>query len=82
MTVPVAASCWADPTFVTSVAGLGVGARPLEDDPAVEPGEVLGIGQPDVDRGHAARGEVVREGLERRALRGPAVEDHAASSGR
>ena len=49
-------------------AGLGVAPRPLEDDPAVVPGEVLGIGQPDVDGRHAARGEVVGEGPERRPL--------------
>ena len=41
--------------------GLRVEPRPLEDDPAVEPGEVLGVGQPDVDDGQAARREVVGE---------------------
>ena len=56
------------------LAGLRVEARPLEDDPAVEPGEVLGVGQPDVDHGDAARREVVGERLERRPLRAARLE--------
>ena len=38
---------------VSPVSGSGRGHSRI--DPAVEPGEVLGIGQPDVDRGDAAR---------------------------
>ena len=47
-------------------AGLRVEARPLEHDPAVEAGEVLGVGQPDVDDGEPARTRGGRPAPERR----------------
>ena len=54
----------------------GSSARPLEDDPAVEPGQVLGVGQPDVDDGQRRPGArwsaSVSEG---RPLRGPGRQD-------
>ena len=63
-------------------AGLRVEPRPLEDDPAVEAGEVVGVGQPDVDDREAARREVVGEGADGRALGGPGRRGRAASSAR
>ena len=51
----MAASCWAEPDLGDDGPGLRVQARPLEDDPPVEPGEVLGVGQPHVDDGEPAR---------------------------
>ena len=62
----VAASCCAEPALVTIAPVSGIEPRPLEDDPAVEAGEVVGVGQPDVDDGEAAR---ARGG--RRAPRAP-----------
>ena len=41
-----------NPAFVTTRPVSRIGARPLEDDPAVEPGEVLGVREPGVDRRH------------------------------
>ena len=52
-------------------AGLGIEARPFEHDPAVETGQVVRVGQPDVDDGETARREVVGERLECGALGGP-----------
>ena len=67
-TIPLAASCWAAATFVTMAARLGVGRYVLEDQPAVEAGEVVGVGQPDVDDGEAARREMAGHRRERLAL--------------
>ena len=52
-------------------AGLRVEARPLEHDPAVEPGQVLRVRQPDVDDRETARREVVGERPEGGLLGGP-----------
>ena len=77
-TVAVAASCGAD-GLGHDVAGLGIGPRPLEDDPAVEPGEVVGVGQPDVDDGEAAGARWSASVCERGAL-GVAASRGAAAS--
>ena len=54
--VPVAASCVRRAGLGHESAGLRVGPRPLQDDPAVVAGEVLGVRQPDVHGGHARPG--------------------------
>ena len=64
-TVPVAASCWARADLGHDVAGLGVGRGPTRGQPAVVAGEVVGVGQPRVDDGEAARREVGGERRER-----------------
>ena len=51
-------------------------ADPLEDEPTVEPAEVVGIGQPHVDGGEAARREVGGERLEGLALGGAGGQQH------
>ena len=43
-------------------AGLRIRPGVLEDEPAVEPGEVVGVRQPDVDDGEAARTRGARRG--------------------
>ena len=68
LTIPVEASCWAAATFVTWRPRLGIVADVLEDHPAVEAGEVVGVGQPDVDDGDPARREVRRDRPERLPL--------------
>ena len=56
-------------------AGLRIEPRPFEHDPAVEAGEVLGIGQPDVDDGEPARSEVIGQRPNGGALGGPGRQD-------
>ena len=57
------------------LAGLGIDPRPLEDHAPVEARQVLRVGQPDVDDGHAAGCEVLGEGHEGRTLGRP-VREH------
>ena len=79
--MPLAASCWAAATFVTSWSGLGIRPLVLEDQPAVEAGEVVGVGQPDVDDGEAARCEMAAIVDERLALGRPRCEQEERVQG-
>jgi hypothetical protein len=51
-------------------------ADPLEDQPAVEAGQVVEVGLPDVDDDEAARPDVRGEGAHRLALAAPGVKRH------
>ena len=51
-------------------AGLGVQPRPLEDDPPVVAGKIVGVREPDVDDRDAARREMSRERSKRRRWAG------------
>ena len=79
---PVAASCWAEPALVTIAPVSGSSRGHSRTIRPSKRARSVGVGQPDVDDGQAARREVV--GHRRAAPRAgrPGSAGRAASSGR